>query len=84
MKLSEFKRVKMGQQPGDISRRSKIKMRESSEEIQIHFSKTAFQTIGEKAIKVFNAVLNKKSKKVQRRRNKDVINYELENMEKEE
>lgn len=63
--LTEFKRVKHGQQPGDVPKRTKIAMREK------------FQEIG-KAAKAFRRYLSEKSRTVQRRRDRRAYEREME------
>lgn len=72
--LSEHKRVKHGEQPGDISRAAKIHMRESS----IEFNVFPWQTINWKCIKSFRKYLSDKGRTVQRRRDKREIANGLE------
>lgn len=67
--LSEFKRVKHGELPGDVSRKTKIKMRERS----LPFWIWPWQYISDKCIQSFRRDLRQKSKKRQRRRDKETI-----------
>ncbi|MBI5262742.1 MAG: hypothetical protein HY852_13100 [Bradyrhizobium sp.] len=75
--LSEHKRVKHGQQPGDLPRRTKIRMREKSGPIWLTGASHAYE-LGEKVIKSFRRILQKKGKKVQRRRDKREIERQLD------
>lgn len=61
---NEFKRVKHGQQPGDISKQFKIAMREKQTPIVI----SSYQVISSKAAKTFRRMIAKKGRKVQRQR----------------
>lgn len=67
--LTEFKRIKHGQQPGDVSKRTKIKMREK----KIPAAVSPWQTITAPQAKAFRRFLQHKSKKRQRQRDKEVI-----------
>jgi hypothetical protein len=66
---NEFKRVKHGQIPGDLGRKSKIAMREKRTPIQVRSD----VVIEEKQAKSFRQTLTEKSKTVQRRRDKKAI-----------
>lgn len=76
MMLSEHKRVKHGQQPGDLPRRTKIRMRERRGAIWLAGASHAYE-LGEKVIKTFRKILQAKSRKVQRRRDKREIERQL-------
>jgi hypothetical protein len=66
---NEFKRVKHGQIPGDLGRKSKIAMREKRTPIQVRSD----VVIEETQAKSFRQTLTEKSKTVQRRRDKKAI-----------
>ena len=67
--LTEFKRIKHGELPGDISRRAKILMRERGG----RFNVFPWQYISENCAKVYRRFLQDKSKSRQRRRDKQAI-----------
>ena len=67
--LTEFKRIKHGELPGDISRRAKIRMREIGD----RFDVWPWQTISENCANTFRRFLQDKSKSRQRRRDKQAI-----------
>lgn len=73
MSKNEFKRVKHGQKPGDIHKGLKIAMREGKAPIQC-----GWWTISQKAAGTYNRMLKKKGRTVQRRRDKQRIQEELE------
>lgn len=73
MRRNEHKRVKHGHVPGDVSKSIKIRMREGNTPILV----SAWHTISEQAAKVYKKMLAKKSKKRQRRRDKERIQEEL-------
>lgn len=78
--LTEFKRVKHGEHPGDISRRAKIRMREAHK-IPQHkdgFYYLPWQFINWKLMKSFKNYLRDKSRTVQRRRDKRVAQEQME------
>ena len=66
---SEFKRVKHGAVPGDVSKRIKIAMREKKMPVEVF----PWYVIEDPCAKSFRKYLQEKSKKVQRRRNKKEI-----------
>jgi len=59
MKNASFKKSKMGQLPGDVSIRTKIRMMESNEPIKIFL----WHEINTKAIKAFRKVQKRKAEK---------------------
>lgn len=75
--LTEFKRVKHGELPGDISRRHLIAMREKRVPFRVYYGGGHFQQIGIKCAKVFRKNLTKKSRTVQRRRDKKEIESQV-------
>ena len=70
---TEFKRIKHGEMPGDIHRKRKIAMREKHVPFVIDYGGGYGQEIDEKSAKTFRRFLQDKSKKRQRRRDKEVI-----------
>lgn len=70
---NEHKRVKHGQQPGDIPKRYKIAMREKDTPIQIF----SWHSISDEAAKTYRNDLKDKGRTVQRRRDKKVIEDQL-------
>lgn len=74
--MNEHKRVKHGQQPGDIPKHDKIAMREKKTPIEIF----PWHTITEKAAKTYRNGLREKGKTVQRRRDKAVIKEQLDEL----
>lgn len=66
MEKNEHKRVKHGQQPGDIPKKMKIAMREKKAPIVVW----SWHTITEKAAKNYRRMLVDRSRTVQRRRDK--------------
>lgn len=73
---NEFKRVKHGHLPGDVSKKRLIQMRETRGPVFIRYSSSYAHIIGEAACKQFRKGLAEKSKKVQRRRNKKACQEE--------
>lgn len=73
MKLGEHKRVKHGQQPGDVDRWHKIDMREKRTPVYVF----PWQTLNEACAKAFRRYLIDKSRTVQRRRDKRAIKEQL-------
>jgi hypothetical protein len=73
MILNEFKRVKHGEQPGDLSRQTKIKMREGRTPFRVF----PWQLINNNCAKEFRKYLIQKSRTVQRRRDKNACKGEL-------
>ena len=73
MHRNEHKRVKHGHVPGDIHKQAKIAMRENKGSIIIN----GYHVISEAASKVYRRMLAKKSKKRQRRRDRERIQDEL-------
>ena len=83
--FSEHKRVKHGQQPGDITRDAKIAMRErrhlaiySRDENVGGFWYFPWQFISDKAAHAFRRELSERSRTVQRRRDRTAIHEGLE------
>lgn len=72
---TEFKRVKHGEQPGDVHRSAKIAMREKKTPIRIF----PWQSLDDACAKSFRKYLQEKSKKVQRRRDKRAIEDSIQN-----
>jgi hypothetical protein len=81
MKMTEFKRVKHGEHPGDISRYKAIRMREATKFSRYGNGFFAFpwMFISRNDIKTFKKYLSSKSKKVQRRRDKRTICDQMDN-----
>lgn len=71
---TEFRRVKHGQMPDDVSRKIKIAMRERRTPIKLGQG----YVIGENCAKSFRKDLLEKSKTAQRRRDKEAIKKGLE------
>lgn len=71
--ITEFKRVKHGELPGDISRWAKIRMRENKGRKGTAFNLWPWQRLNEKLSKSFRRYLLDKSRTVQRRRDKEAI-----------
>ena len=77
--MNEFKRVKHGEQPGDVSRRRKIAMREmcfADDAIAVF----PWQTLNWRCAKAFCRYVIDKGKTIQRRRDKQSINSGLEDL----
>lgn len=73
MKHNEHRRVKHGEMPGDVSRRTKIAMREKPGVSHLFLS----QTIGEACCRSFRSYLADKGRTVQRRRDRRTIEEQL-------
>jgi hypothetical protein len=76
--LSEHKRIKHGQHPGDYIKKRKIAMREKRVPFRIYWGGDAFTTISVKCAKAFRNFFKFKSKKRQRQRDKDEIKLQLD------
>jgi hypothetical protein len=77
--MHEFKFVKHGEQPGEVSRRRKIQMREmrlNDEDIYIF----PWQSLNRRCAKAFRRYIIDKGKTVQRRRDQQAINDGLINL----
>jgi hypothetical protein len=74
MSLNEFKRIKHRSRPGDICKRYKIAMREKRVPIIIHSN----WEISEAAAKVYRKILQDRSKKNQRQRDKQKIKEQID------
>lgn len=75
--LTEFKRVKHGQQPGDVAKRHKIRMREKQTPFRIWYSSEYGQLMSNACGKAFRKFLQEKSRKRQRRRDAEEIERQL-------
>lgn len=74
---NEHKRVKHRDQPGDVSKRVKIKMREISSKFDEDIVVSQCQVITVSAAKIYCKMIKDRGRKVQRQRDKDKIEEEL-------
>jgi hypothetical protein len=75
--LTEFKRVKHGEILGTLHRRHLIRMRERGDAFHILYSSAYWQEIDERQAKAFRRYLRDKSRKRQRRRDRETILIEI-------
>lgn len=68
----EHKRIKHGQLPGDVSKRVKIKMRETKEDVEVNYGTTT-HIIPAKATKAYRKELIRKGKAVLKEKTKELI-----------
>lgn len=71
--MSDFKKIKHHQSPGDIPKHDKIRMRES----KLPFFIFAWQLMGEKAIRAFRNSLRIRERAVLKERTRKEINRQL-------